>query len=165
MNNTVKKLSLLFLLATVSLFASAGATQAINQVIDGFHQAASDADSKRYFDLLSDDGVFLGTDATERWTKKEFRTYVEPYFKQGKGWTYTSTERHINVSSDGMVAFFDELLMNNNYGHCRGSGVLWKTSKGWKIAQYNLSVPLPNVLAKKIVGQINSHLTTDSQQK
>jgi len=143
------------LLILTSFSVTATSKQAINQVIDNFHQAASDADSERYFDLLSEDGVFLGTDGTERWSKKEFRSYVEPYFKQGKGWTYISTKRHINLSSDGTTAFFDELLINNNYGHCRGSGVLWKTSTGWKIAQYNLSVPLPNDIAKEIVAKIN----------
>jgi len=160
MNVVIKnviKLSLLYLLVLASLSARASSNQAINHVIDSFHQAASDADSIRYFDLLSEDGVFLGTDGTERWTKKEFRSYVEPYFKQGKGWTYISTERHINLSTDGKTAFFDELLINNNYGSCRGTGVLWKTSKGWKIAQYNLSVPLPNAIAKEIVAKINKH--------
>ena len=154
-NDNMTQLALLSLLAITSLSATASSNLAIDQVIDSFHQAASDADSVRYFDLLSEDSIFLGTDGTERWTKKEFKSYVEPYFKQGKGWTYISTERHINLSSDGETAFFDELLINKNYGQCRGSGVLWKTAKGWKIAQYNLSVPLPNAIAKDIVAKIN----------
>lgn len=156
MKKLIEKLSLLLVIMMVSLSVVAG--QTIDQVIDSFHQAASDADSVTYFNLLTDDGVFLGTDATERWTKEEFRAYAEPYFKQGKGWTYHSTERHISLYKDGETAFFDELLTNNNYGQCRGSGVLYKTDQGWKIAQYNLSVPLPNAIAKELVGKITDHL-------
>ena len=151
MNQLLNKILLLCLLA---ISFTVLAEQSIDQVLNRFHQAAANADGVTYFDLLADDGVFLGTDATERWTKQEFRAYAEPYFRQGKGWAYHSIERHISLSSDGKVAFFDELLTNNNYGKCRGSGVLWKTAHGWKIAQYNLSVPLPNAIAKQLVKKI-----------
>ncbi len=157
MIKTINKFTLL-LIALMSF--SALAEQSIDQVLNSFHQAASQADGEAYFNLLSDDSVFLGTDATERWAKNEFKAYAMPYFNQGKGWTYHSTERHINFSADGKTAFFDELLFNDNYGQCRGSGVLWKTAQGWKIAQYNLSVPLPNAIAKDVVKQIADHAET-----
>lgn len=133
------------------------ANNGINNTLNSFHHAASQANVTQYFDLLTDDAVFLGTDATERWTKKEFKHYVEPMFKKGHGWTYKTKTRHITLSEDKKSAFFDELLENKNYGLCRGSGLLYKTKKGWKIAQYNLSVPLPNEITKEIIKRIEHH--------
>ncbi|HBY85830.1 MAG TPA: protein with SnoaL 3 domain, NTF 2 superfamily [Colwellia sp.] len=128
--------------------------QSIETVLNSFHQAAADAKAKPYFDLLSQDAVFLGTDATERWSKDEFKAFVEPYFSQGKGWLYTPVERNISLIKQGQIAFFDELLFSESYGTCRGSGLLVKTDQGWKISQYNLSIPMPNGVAKALVKQI-----------
>ena len=128
--------------------------QNIETVLNSFHQAAADAKAKPYFDLLSQDAVFLGTDATERWSKDEFKAFVEPYFLQGKGWLYTPVERNISLIKQGQIAFFDELLFSESYGTCRGSGLLVKTDQGWKISQYNLSIPMPNGVAKALVKQI-----------
>lgn len=128
--------------------------QNIETVLNSFHQAAADAKAKPYFDLLSQDAVFLGTDATERWSKDEFKAFVEPYFSKGKGWLYTPVERNISLIKQGQIAFFDELLFSESYGTCRGSGLLVKTDQGWKISQYNLSIPMPNGVAKALVKQI-----------
>jgi ketosteroid isomerase-like protein len=129
----------------------------IEHVLKSFHAAAANADSQAYFNLLTADAVFLGTDATERWEKPAFKAFVEPYFSKGSGWTYTPTEQNISLSEDGETAFFDELLSNENYGQCRGSGMLRLTANGWKIVQYNLSIPLPNALAKEVVATIAEH--------
>src|SRR2546428_801943 len=48
------------------------------------------------------------------------------------------------VSSDGKKAWFDEDLETEKLGAARGSGVLVKDGGRWKIAQYNLSIPIPN---------------------
>jgi len=142
----------------VSIVSTAGDTAAdkanINKVLNSFHQAAANADEKAYFDSLSEDAIFLGTDASERWTKNEFKAFVVPYFSKGQGWLYTPTKRNINLIEKGQVAFFDELLSSESYGTCRGSGVLIKTKQGWKISQYNLSIPMPNGIAKALVKQI-----------
>ena|GEM_PF-1705577 len=116
--------------------------------LDSFHKAASSADFDAYFDHFSRGGVFIGTDASERWSVEDFKRYVKPYFSQGKGWTYVPRDRTITVHGD--VAWFDELLDNEAYGECRGSGVLVRDEGQWKIAQYNLHFPVPNDLAKQI---------------
>ena len=151
----MKNLIVFILFFTVNSFVLAN--ERIEQVLNNFHQAAANADAKTYFNLLTKDSVFLGTDATERWTKEEFKSFVIPYFEKGVGWAYTPTKRNITISHEGDVAFFDELLANESYGTCRGSGVLFKTAKGWRIAQYNLSIPLPNALAKEITSTISQH--------
>ncbi|PKI14027.1 nuclear transport factor 2 family protein [Colwellia sp. 12G3] len=135
---------------------AASEEQSIAKVLNSFHQAAADAQAKPYFDLFSEEAIFLGTDASERWSKEEFKAFVVPYFSKGTGWLYTPTERNISLVKEGQVAFFDELLFSESYGTCRGSGVLIKTKQGWKISQYNLSIPMPNGLAKALVKQIKS---------
>ena len=116
----------------------------INKVLDDWHNAASKADEERYFGHFAKEAVFLGTDATERWDMPAFRAYAHPYFSQGKGWSFHSVRRDITMEASG-VAWFDEALETPNLGPARGSGVLLKDTDGqWKIAQYNLSVPIPN---------------------
>jgi len=122
------------------------ASGAIGGVLDAWHAAAAAADEEKYFSYFTPDAVFLGTDATERWTRDEFRKWAHPYFAKGKAWSFKSTSRWITFAPDRTVAWFDEALETPNMGPCRGSGVLVATNVGWKIAQYNLSVPIPNDL-------------------
>ena len=125
-------------------------------VIDDWHAAAAAADEVRYFGHMTEDAVFLGTDPTERWTKAQFRAYAHPYFARGKAWSFRSVRRAITLSADGSVAWFDEDLETPNLGPARGSGVLVRTGATWKIAQYNLSVPIPNRVfpeVKRIIGE------------
>lgn len=129
-------------------------TAAIHHVLDQYHLAAAQADGEKYFNLMTDEAVFLGTDKTERWTKEQFLQFAMPYFNQGKGWTYVPQKRHVTVMSSGTVAFFDEVLENKKYGICRGSGVLVNTDSGWRISQYNLTILVPNGVADKVIEQI-----------
>ena len=128
--------------------------QEIRRVLDALHDAASKAQLERYFALFAPDAVYIGTDATERWSLEEFRGFVTPYFTQGRGWTYEPTSRHVTLGPENRTAWFDEILENENYGTTRGTGVLVKIEDEWKIAQYHLTIPVPNDLAKRVVGMI-----------
>jgi hypothetical protein len=128
--------------------------EAIADVLDSFHEAASKADGELYFSLFFEGGVFIGTDVTERWTVAEFRDFAEPYFSEGRGWTYTPKERHIDLSPKGETAWFDEVLWNEKYGTCRGTGVLVLADEGWRIAQYHLTFPIPNDLTVEVTARI-----------
>ncbi len=130
--------------------------QAVASAIDAFHTAAAEADQPAYFSLMTDDVVFLGTDATERWQGQEFRDFVNQYFPNGRGWTYTPTQRDIDMGPDGQWALFDELLQHDRLGTCRGSGVVVLEDGRWKIAQYNLSVPVPNAIVEDVAKQIRA---------
>ena len=116
----------------------------INKTLDDWHLAAARANEDAYFGHLAEDSVFLGTDATERWDKTAFRKFAHPYFAKGKAWTFASTRRGVSFSKDGKVAWFDEDLKTPNLGPARGSGVLVLEKNGWKIAQYNLTITVPN---------------------
>ena len=52
--------------------------QAVAAVLDAFHEAASQADEELYFSFFAPEGVFMGTDASERWTVPEFREFAHP---------------------------------------------------------------------------------------
>lgn len=134
------------------------ATAAVSAVLDALHHNASVADEDAYFRLFAPEGVFFGTDATERWTVPEFRAYAHPAFQQGRGWTYVLRPgtRHITFDPTGTVAWFDELLDNASYGETRGTGVIRQVNGSWKIAQYHLTIPVPNDLASELVRMIRA---------
>jgi hypothetical protein len=117
----------------------------IQQFIDNWHMAASKADGNSFFGAMSDSSVYMGTDATERWSKKAFMAYAKPYFDRGKAWDFKPYDRDIHVSQNEEYVWFSELL-TTRMGICRGSGIITKNSDGWKIEQYHLSVTVPNDL-------------------
>ena len=48
--------------------------------LDAWHEAAARSDEAAYFELMTRDAVFLGTDAMERWTCEQLRAYAhEPF--------------------------------------------------------------------------------------
>ena len=145
---------IVLLLSLVVAAGSSSPEAQISTVLDDWHAAAAAADEGRYFGHFEGGAVFLGTDGTERWTVDEFRRYAHPYFAKGKAWSFRAVQRHIAFSPDGNVAWFDEDLQTPNLGPARGSGVLVKTPEGWKITQYNLSVPIPNALMKEVKERI-----------
>ena len=118
-------------------------TEKIDQLIDNWHKAAAEANYTNYFGFMADNFIFLGTDPTERWNKEQFSGFCKPYFDKGKAWDFRKIERHIELSKDGKVAWFDEKI-STWMKDCRGSGVLIKVGKEWKLAQYNLAVLIEN---------------------
>lgn len=141
----MNKLLLILLLGLICLPVKGQevAEAEINQTIDAWHLAAADANYEAYFNLLTDDAVFIGTDATEIWNKQAFIEFSKPYFDQGKAWNFTSVQRNVYLNATGEFAWFDELLATWMQ-LCRGSGVLKKTDGRWKIAHYVLSIAIPN---------------------
>ena len=155
---TPLKLLAVVLCALTATLSYAGATEdAANQLLDRFHGAAAKARFDEYFASFTPDGVFIGTDASERWTVDQFKAYAKPHFDKGRGWTYAVVERHLNVSVDGRHASFDELLDNTSLGRCRGTGVLRRVDGQWRIEQYHLTIPVPNDLASEVVKRIREH--------
>lgn len=128
------------------------ATSDIEQTLDDLHKLAAAADFDGYFALYAPYAVFMGTDRTEYWPLKEFKAYTKPRFTNGIGWTYVPTARKIHLN--GATAWFEERLQNKKYGEVRGTGVLVRTESGWKVAQYNLALPLPNELFGDIAQRV-----------
>lgn len=145
----------------VSVVAAAGEMAderaAVDDVLTSLHRSAAQADGDFYFSLFASDAVFMGTDASERWSVDDFKAFAEPYFSQGRGWTYHMEDRNIFVASDGRTAWFDEALRHDIYGTCRGTGVLVLTDGAWRIVQYNLTFPIPNDLAREFAERIREY--------
>jgi hypothetical protein len=118
------------------------AEQAVGSALDDFHDAAARADEGRYFAHFATGGVFLGTDANERWDVAAFRAYAHPHFAKGKAWSFRAARRAVAVRGDR--AWFDEDLETENLGPARGSGVLSLQDGKWLIEQYVLSITVPN---------------------
>ena len=130
-------------------------------VLDQMNAATTAADGPAYFALFTPEARFVGTDASEHWTLPQFRAYVEPYFAQGRGWSYPATERTITIApiECRCIAWFEEKLASAHYGETRGSGVMRKTAEGWKIEQYVLSFAIPNDRSDAVLAAVRGAST------
>lgn len=138
----MKKTLLLLLFSSIT-FAQTKEKKEINTLLDDWHKAAAEAKFDNYFSYLADESIFIGTDATENWNKKEFMDFAKPYFDKGRAWNFTALQRNIYFDKAREIVWFDELL-NTQMKICRGSGVLMKIGKEWKIKHYVLSMTIPN---------------------
>lgn len=157
----MKKLLLLLAILTISCntekarkqvddFRKAKSEKVINEVLDTWHKAAADANFDTYFSKMTDDAIFIGTDATENWKNEDFKAFSKPYFDKGKAWSFTALERNVFISEYGDIAWFDELL-DTQMELCRGSGVLKKVDDTWKISHYVLSIAIPNENVPEVI--------------
>lgn len=146
----------------VSLHGSAQAapdaalTRQVNAFVDGWHDDAANA-RMAYFDKIATDGVYIGTDRTELWTRDAFKAWSKKYFDAKKAWTFKATRRNVHASSDGAIIWFDELLDTENMGPAMASGVLRKTATGFEIVHYQLSLAVPNGVIDQVTGIIAAH--------
>lgn len=122
----------------------------IHAVLDAWHKAAADADFDAYFSKMTDNAIFIGTDATENWGNEAFKEFSKPYFDKGKAWSFKALERNVFISEYGDIAWFDELL-DTQMELCRGSGVLKKEGDTWKISHYVLSIAIPNDNVSEVI--------------
>jgi len=154
-NTLIKNISFIFLIifficCNYNVIGQTNDQKEINNMLDSFNRAAAKADFNNYFKYYTEDAIFTGTDATERWNKKDFMAWAKPIFDKGHAWDFTALERHIYFDKTGTVAWFDELL-NTQMKICRGSGVLVKQDKEWKIQQYILSTTVPNDVLDTVI--------------
>ncbi|MBI1183979.1 hypothetical protein GC194_06895 [bacterium] len=116
---------------------------AIAQMLDNWHHAAAVADEEVFFGSMTEDCIYLGTDASEKWRRDELKHWAAKAFDKDTAWAFTPFEREIYLNEKGDLAWFDEKL-NTWMGICRGSGVVVKTAEGWKLKHYNLAVTIAN---------------------
>jgi len=136
------------LLALLAFSQNTWAQEKLDVLLNGLHQDAHEGNYETYFERYTSDAVFLGTDKTERWTIQEFKEYAKPAFADGHGWTYEVVKR--NWEGSGDTRWFDEILFNEKYGHCRGTGVVELINGEWKIAHYSLTLLIPNDIAAEV---------------
>lgn len=134
----------------------------IGAFLDAWHNAAATANEDLYFGSMTEQGVFIGTDKTERWTRQEFiDAFKEKYFVgKEEAWTYIPQSRNIVLGAGGKLAWFDEKLTHKSGFHVRGSGVVQRQADGsWKIPHYVMSFPVPNEVADKVLKIVRDHET------
>jgi hypothetical protein len=141
--------------AAESAAAQRDARRLIDGVLDALHERASAADGDGYFALYRQGAVFLGTDRDEYWPLPDFERYARKRFDAGQGWTYDSTERIVHLFEN--TAWFEERLQHARYGETRGTGVLVREQGVWRIAQYNLALPIPNAIFDQVTSDIDQH--------
>jgi hypothetical protein len=154
MHTTLKPLLLACCLLFAGLARAASAdpvlAQQVNAFVDEWHDDAAHA-RMAYFDKMAPEGVYIGTDRSELWQRDAFRAWARKYF-EGKqaAWVFHATRRNVYAAPDGALIWFDELLDTENMGHCMASGVIRKTGKGFEILHYQLSMAVPNGIAKQV---------------
>lgn len=111
--------------------------------LDQWHLAATEANYNNYFGKMDSISVFIGTDAGENWTKKQFESFSKPYFDRGQAWSFTAIERNVYMNEEATFIWFDELL-STWMGLCRGSGVLEMKNGELTLKHYVLSVTIAN---------------------
>jgi len=128
----------------------------VNAFVDGWHDDAAHA-RMRYFDKMAPDGIYIGTDRSELWQRDAFREWGRKYF-EGKqaAWVFHATRRNVYAAPDGALIWFDELLDTENMGHCMASGVIRRTQSGFEIVHYQLSLAVPNEVAKGVTDLVKA---------
>ena len=117
--------------------------EAINDFVDSWHKAAAEANAEAFFGGMTKDGIYIGTEAGERWLRDDLKEWSKKYFERESAWNFKSRDREIYFSDNEDYAWFEEKL-ETQMGVCHGSGVLEMTVDGWKIKHYHLSVTVPN---------------------
>ncbi len=119
------------------------AVQSIDSLMNAWHHAAAVADEVTFFGTMTEDGIYIGTDPTERWLRDDLAVWAKKYFDRESAWAFKPLSRTIKVGESGEIAWFDELL-DTWMGTCRSTGIVVRKNGNWKIIYYHLSVAIPN---------------------
>ena len=126
----------------------------VNAFVDAWHDDAAHA-RFAYFDKIAADGIYIGTDRTERWTRDEFLAWGRRFFARESAWSFTPLNRHIGFNADRSVIWFDEQL-ESAMGVLQASGVMRSTTGGFEIVHYQLSIAVPNDVQPQVTDAIKA---------
>lgn len=150
------------LAATILLLVAAGAALGqeaagdaafitrVNAFVDEWHADAAHA-RLAYFDKIAPDGVYIGTDRTERWPRDAFKAWAARFFERPSAWSFTARQRNVAFTPDRTVIWFDEQL-DSAMGVLQASGVMRARAGdgGFEIVHYQLSIAVPNDVQPKV---------------
>ena len=131
----------------------------VDTFVDRWHDDAAHA-RMSYFDKIAKDGIYIGTDKTERWRRDEFKAWARPYFKRKSAWVFKAIKRHVYASEDGSMVWFDELL-DTQMGVCQASGVMRRKGDSFEIVHYQLSMAVPNEVGGQVTRLIKDFEAKD----
>jgi hypothetical protein len=134
-------------------------TAKVNAFVDRWHDDAAHA-RPAYFDKIAKDGVYIGTDKSERWRRDEFKEWAKPHFKRKSAWAFKTLRRNVKFSDDASIVWFDELL-DTQMGVCQASGVMRRRGDTFEIVHYQLSMAVPNEVAGQVTKLVRDFETKD----
>lgn len=140
--------ALLMMSGAAAAAEDAALTARVNAFLDEWHLDAAHA-RPAYFDKIAPDGIYIGTDRTERWTREAFKAWAAPAFARPSAWTLTPRERHVSATADGSVIWFDEQL-DSGMGLLQASGVMRAVDGRLEIVHYQLSIAVPNEVQPRV---------------
>ena len=163
--NAHQRTTLLVLVAAVSVACAGAPAQPpagteemfrarVNAFVDEWHQDAAGA-RPAFFDKIAADGIYIGTDKTERWTKEAFREWAKPAFARPTAWAFTPLHRNIRFTPDRQIIWFDEQV-RSSMGILQATGVVRPTTAGFEIVHYQLSIAVPNDVIPQVTGAIKA---------
>jgi proline iminopeptidase len=142
----------------ISFLASsddAAFSKQVNAFVDRWHDDAANT-RPDYWDKFAPQGIFIGTDKSEIWTRDQFKAWAKRFWDRKKAWNFTAQKRNVYFSPDKQYVWFDEQL-NTQMGTCQASGVLRNTPDGFRIEHYQLSLAVPNPLMDSFTKAIAEH--------
>ena len=134
--------------------SDAGFRARVDAFVDEWHADAAQA-RLAYFDKISADGVYIGTDKSERWTRDEFKAWARRFFDRPSAWSFTPLQRNLAFTPDRSVIWFDEQL-RSEMGILQASGVMRATADGFEIVHYQLSIAVPNEVQPQVSATIKA---------
>ncbi len=115
----------------------------VHAFVDAWHVAAAEADEDTFFGSMSEDGIYLGTDASERWPRDTFHVWAQFAFDRESAWAFKPYDRELYFSDNNKYVWWEEML-ETWMGPCRGSGVAHFENGRWQIKHYDLAVTIDN---------------------
>ena len=128
-------------------------SKTVGELFDGFNSSFKIKDASTMGNFLSDDGLFLGTDPEEFWSKQRV---IEEVSKMAQDTTinsnYTVDKREVRVSSDGQTALVIEQSVVPFLGNIpvRTIGRAAMKDGQWKIDFYSWSLIPKNESLEKL---------------
>jgi hypothetical protein len=129
-------------------------TARVNAFVDAWHDDAAHA-RPTFFDKIASDGIYIGTDKTERWGREAFREWAKPAFARPVAWAFTPLHRNVQFSPDRRFIWFDEQV-RSSMGILQASGVMRPTASSFEIVHYQLSIAVPNDVIPQVTGAIKA---------
>jgi hypothetical protein len=129
-------------------------TARINAFVDEWHQDAANA-RPAFFDKIASDGIYIGTDKTERWGREAFREWAKPAFARPVAWAFTPLHRYVRFSPERSFIWFDEQV-RSSMGILQATGVMRPVAASFEIVHYQLSIAVPNEVIPQVTGTIKA---------
>jgi len=126
----------------------------VEAFVDEWHADAAGA-RLAYFDKIAADGIYIGTDRTERWTRDAFKAWAGRFFARPSAWSFTPLHRNLGFTPDRSLIWFDEQL-DSAMGVLQASGVMRATGAGFEIVHYQLSIAVPNDVQPQVSALISA---------